>query len=445
MWWTVQPPQKEIHTVSYIRTLNTTYEEVKLSQLKTHPSNPRRGDLEAIKQSISINGFYGSVVVNRRTSHILAGNHRYLAAKDLGYESVPVTWVDVGEREEKRILAADNRTSELGGYDDAILTDLLQELSDADMLEGSGYGTDELEEMIDGLSQESTPREVCDLNYDKSKELVEKWEVKEGQVWRVGRHRLMCGSCLDETHLDMLLAGEKPSMVYADPPYGISIVATNPFVGGGEAYNIPFGGKKAGTVGASKPFGSKGKTGTVGASNIIKVNKYAEIAGDDDVSVAIDAFTLMFERYPSSQCTHVWWGGNYYADHLPASSCWIVWDKENTGNFADAELAWCSDRSAVRIFRHMWNGMLKASERGERRIHPTQKPIALAEWCFDKYLKSEGQVILDPFLGSGPSVIASERLGHSCYGMELSSEYIALNLERLSEMGLTPELVEEVS
>ena len=138
--------------MSYVRTLNTTYEEVELSQIKTHPSNPRRGDLDIIKQSISVNGFYGSVVVNRRTSHILAGNHRYLAAKDLGYETVPVTWVDVGEREEKRILAADNRTSELGGYDDAILADLLQELSDADMLEGSGYGDDELEALISGVS-----------------------------------------------------------------------------------------------------------------------------------------------------------------------------------------------------------------------------------------------------------------------------------------------------
>jgi len=143
--------------MSYVRTLNTTYEEVELSQLKTHPANPRRGDLDIIKQSISVNGFYGSVVVNRRTSHILAGNHRYLAAKDLGYETVPVTWVDVGEREEKRILAADNRTSELGGYDDAILADLLQELSDADMLEGSGYGDDELEEMINILNPDFDP------------------------------------------------------------------------------------------------------------------------------------------------------------------------------------------------------------------------------------------------------------------------------------------------
>jgi len=134
---------------SYVRTLNTTYEEVDVTTIKTHPANPRRGDLDVIKDSISVNGFYGSVVVNKRTSHILAGNHRYMAAKALGYDKVPVTWVDVGEHEEKRILTADNRTSELGGYDEAILVDLLKELSDEGMLEGTGYGADDLDFFTD--------------------------------------------------------------------------------------------------------------------------------------------------------------------------------------------------------------------------------------------------------------------------------------------------------
>jgi len=149
---------------SYVRTLNTTYEEVDVTTIKTHPANPRRGDLDVIKDSISVNGFYGSVVVNKRTSHILAGNHRYMAAKALGYDKVPVTWVDVGEHEEKRILAADNRTSELGGYDEAVLADLLQELSDADMLDGTGYeldfdlpNDDDWEAAFDGVAEGDRP------------------------------------------------------------------------------------------------------------------------------------------------------------------------------------------------------------------------------------------------------------------------------------------------
>jgi site-specific DNA-methyltransferase (adenine-specific) len=78
------------------------------------------------------------------------------------------------------------------------------------------------------------------------------------------------------------------------------------------------------------------------------------------------------------------WGGNYYAASLPNSSCWIVWDKKNSGN--DCELAWTNQKTA-RKFEHMWNGMVKASEHGQKRVHPTQKPIALAEWCIDNYAK----------------------------------------------------------
>ena len=86
-----------------------------------------------------------------------------------------------------------------------------------------------------------------------------------------------------------------------------------------------------------------------------------------------------------------------YANALPNSSCWIVWDKENTGNFADAELAWTNQDTVVRVFKHMWNGMLKASEREQKRVHPTQKPVALAEWCFENY--GNPATVLDLFLG----------------------------------------------
>ena len=179
--------------MSYVRTLNTTYEEVELSQLKTHPANPRRGDLDIIKQSISVNGFYGSVVVNRRTSHILAGNHRYLAAKDLGYDTVPVTWVDVGEHEEKRILAADNRTSELGSYDDTILTDLLKELDDEDMLEGTGYTDEDLESLIEELElqeneESESPVFVDDLTMKHPTQLGDVFKLKDPN----GRVHTLC-------------------------------------------------------------------------------------------------------------------------------------------------------------------------------------------------------------------------------------------------------------
>ena len=116
-----------------------------------------------------------------------------------------------------------------------------------------------------------------------------------------------------------------------------------------------------------------------------------------------------------------------------------MWDKENTGNFADAELAWCSDDSAVRIFRHMWNGMLRASEHG-KRIHPTQKPIALCAWAFGKY-GAVGDLIFDPFLGSGPSLKAAEVSGRTVVGCELAPAYVDHIIEWGEAHGLPVELV----
>jgi DNA modification methylase len=160
---------------------------------------------------------------------------------------------------------------------------------------------------------------------------------------------------------------------------------------------------------------------------VVEAGKYAPIVGDDSIETAVLSSQLCLEQFPNA--VQLWWGGNYYAHTLPPSSCWLVWDKENTGNFADAELAWCSDKSAVRIFKHMWNGMLKASEHGQKRVHPSQKPVALAEWAFEKYGK-EQDIIFDPFLGSGMSVIAAENLDRTVVGCELSPEYIDIIITR---------------
>ena len=89
------------------------------------------------------------------------------------------------------------------------------------------------------------------------------------------------------------------------------------------------------------------------------------------------------------------------------------------------------DRTA-RLFRHMWNGLMKASERGERRVHPTQKPVALAEWCFDQFGNRDDKV-LDLFLGSASTLIACERTGRTCYGMELSEAYVDIAIKRWEE------------
>ena len=128
-------------------------------------------------------------------------------------------------------------------------------------------------------------------------------------------------------------------------------------------------------------------------------------------------------------------GGNYYTDYLPPSSCWIVWDKENGANdFADCELAWSSYKGAVRIFRYMWNGMLQGNMKNkEKRVHPTQKPLPLIEWILNKYTK-EGDIVLDPFMGSCTTAVACYKMNRHYIGFELDKEYYEIGMKRLQEV-----------
>lgn len=121
-------------------------------------------------------------------------------------------------------------------------------------------------------------------------------------------------------------------------------------------------------------------------------------------------------------------GGNYF--HLPPSSCWLVWDKINSGDFADCELAWTNLDKAVRIFRYMWNGMIR--EGNDVRVHPTQKPRALMSWCLTMAPKDIKSVV-DPYCGSGTTLVAAKAAGLKAVGCELSEEYAEAAAKRLDQ------------
>ena len=138
------------------KIINQEYAEVALTALKPHPMNPRRGNVTEIAKSIAHNGFYGALVAQVGTGHILAGNHRYLAAKEQGLKTLPVVWVDVDETEAQRILLADNRTSDLGDYDNEQLAALLDGLAQGEGLDGTGYEQSDLDKLLADL----TPAEL---------------------------------------------------------------------------------------------------------------------------------------------------------------------------------------------------------------------------------------------------------------------------------------------
>lgn len=131
---------------------NEGYKLVAVDQIQPHPDNPRIGDIGAIHDSIERHGFWGAIVVQKSTGNILAGNHRWMAARHAGLAKVPVTFVDVDDEKAKRILVADNRLSDLGVYSDDSLVALLKELaSTADGLAGTGFDGDDLDDLIHKL------------------------------------------------------------------------------------------------------------------------------------------------------------------------------------------------------------------------------------------------------------------------------------------------------
>lgn len=139
----------------------------------------------------------------------------------------------------------------------------------------------------------------------------------------------------------------------------------------------------------------------------------------------------------------VLWGGNHYADKLPASPSWLVWDKRDgnpSNDFADCELAWSNLGGVARVFRHLWNGAFRASEKGIERQHPTQKPEVLMRWCLS--FAPEG-IVIDPYNGSGTTLRAAKDLGRKAIGIDIEERWCEVAARRCSQEVLPFGLNEE--
>jgi site-specific DNA-methyltransferase (adenine-specific) len=130
------------------------------------------------------------------------------------------------------------------------------------------------------------------------------------------------------------------------------------------------------------------------------------------------------------------WGANHYADKLPPSAGWMVWDKRRGGTHStfiasDCELAWCNSIGSVKIFSHLWAGLCRESEVGDH-LHPMQKPVVLMAWMMDQAKVPAGGVVLDPYMGSGSTIIAAIRTGRRAIGIEIDPTHYATALERIT-------------
>lgn len=389
-----------------------------IDSLRLLEGNPRRGDVQAVKKSLQRFG-QRKPIVARADGTVTAGNHTLLAARELGWSEIAVVCTDDDDATAKAFALADNRTSQLGGIDVADLAAMAAEVQavDPELLEAASFTEADLNAMLNGGKP---PKGNGDP--DETPEPPAEPVTKPGDLWRLGPHRLLCGDATNPDDLKRVTDGlGDVGIVYTDPPYGVDIVSRIGKVGGGG----PFGGVKA------NPHGK-----------VIESSHYLPVAGDETTQTASDAFRLLYAEFPSA--VQVWWGGNHYAASagLPDASCWLIWDKENTGNFADAELAWTNHPGAVRLLRHMWNGMVRASEHG-KRVHPTQKPVVLAEWAFSVIdPKSERKVVLDAFGGSGSTLIAAHRTQRVVAVIEMEPAYVDVICRRFEEhTGVKAELV----
>jgi DNA modification methylase len=222
-----------------------------------------------------------------------------------------------------------------------------------------------------------------------------------GDLYEIGEHRLLCGDSTDSDQVAKLISDNKKLSIYTDPPYGIN------------------------------EKGDRSERGGACQGNNLKDFK------DDSIQYAIDAYNLMRIYNPLKE---VWWGANYYCHHLPQTNNWLVWDKRVEENQrdtqSDCELAWVADgHSSVRIFRHLWKGMIKASEHGQKRVHPTQKPIELASYCFNNY--DMGNLILDLFGGSGATMVACHQTKRNCLMMEFEPHYVDVIVKRMIKLDPT--------
>ena len=225
--------------------------------------------------------------------------------------------------------------------------------------------------------------------------------LDKGGPWQqariIGDQLLIQGDCLE-----VMPTLPRVDAVVTDPPYGIGIAARGRSGGGGTA-----SAKWRGAVAVN-----------------YTASDWDAVAPDAAVSNAV-------AMAPNS----IVWGGNYFT--LGASSCWLVWDKETNGNLADCELAWTNLPGAVRLIRHLWNGFARKGGE-ERHGHPTQKPIALMEWCLG--FLPDARTILDPFMGSGTTLAACQRLGRQGIGIELDPDYYAIACKRVQEVVNNPPL-----
>ena len=354
-----------------------------IKELIPYDKNPRKNDeaVKYVKASIEQFGFKVPIVIDAQ-GVIVAGHTRLKAAKELGMKEVPcIVADDLNEEQIRAFRLVDNKTGEAAEWDIELLnTELLDLEANFDM---SDFGF----EIYPPTGEVSDD----DFDADAVADAIAEPVTKLGDIWQLGRHRLMCGDSTDRATVDRLMDGQKADMVFTDPPYGMRLDA--------DYSKMP--------------------------QTTVHGKKYDNVIGDN-----VDFDFSAFADIPCKE--QFWWGADYYCQMLPKGGSWFVWDKRNENNDtalgSGFELCWSKTPHKRRVLRYLWSGFT-ARDPGEKRVHPTQKPIAMCEEMLNEYAGVE-DVVYDPFGGSGTTMMAAEHINRACYMMELDPKYCDVIIKR---------------
>lgn len=369
---------------------------LKIDALKPYDKNPRKND-EAVKyvaESIKQFGFKVPIVIDKHNV-IVAGHTRYKAAKQLGIDEVPcIVADDLTEEQVKAFRLADNKVAEAAEWDFGLLGDELEGIFDIDM-EAFGFEFDIEEE-----------KEVVEDEFEG--ELPEEPKSKLGDVYQLGRHRLMCGDSTNVTDVEKLMGGELADMLLTDPPY-----------------NVDYEGKTKDKlkIENDKMENDNFRQFLIDAFNnanlVMKAGAvfyiwHADLEGYNFRGACFDVGWKVRQCLIWNKNTMVMGRQDYHWKHEP---CLYGW-KDGAGHL------WAADRKQTTI--------LNFDRPTRNDLHPTMKPISLFDYQIKNNTKG-GDIVLDLFGGSGTTIMACEQNGRRGYSMEFDPRYVDVIIARWEE------------
>ncbi|MCB9833804.1 MAG: DNA modification methylase [Planctomycetes bacterium] len=381
-----------------------------IERLHENPANPRHNDEAVPHVAASIKRFgWRQPVVARPSGEVIAGNTRLKAARSLGMTSVPVVWFDGPDIEATAFGIADNRTHEFAEWDEPALAQLLKELRDEDALDGTGYDDDDLDALIAELEDEIEN----DLDDPGPEEPAEKAVTQLGDLWVLGEHRLLCGDSTKIVDVERVLDGEKAALVATDPPYLVDYTGERPNDSGKDWSD------------SYREIDIKDAEGFFRALFSIIVAIVAPHAAVycwhahkragliqriwEEVGL-LDHQQIVWVK-PTSVFGRVYW----HFRHEPCVVGWVKGSKpEHDGNH-EFDSVWEID----------WEGAARVSG----NEHPTEKPVEIFARPMRKHTRP-GDLVFEPFSGSGSQLIAAERLGRRCRAIEISPVFVDAAIRR---------------